>query len=290
MSDKKIIFISCGQQSDEEKQLGAQIQDLVQKLTPFEPYFAEYQTSLEGLTKHIFSALSECVGFITILHPRGTVDPPGDRIRASVWVEQEIAIAAFVQEVLGRKIHVLALVQKDVALEGVRKQLLLNPKQFTKNEEALEYIQRVLPAWTFPKDPLAGLDLSVDYETKEVGVNHHDYRLLVRLLNRGTEIVDKYYVDLEFPSALLPIPKRTYVHIVEKRCTDTHSFFRAPLEAQMEPIYPGDIKLVLGLDYFVDDKVFHSKELFNQRIRATLYAKGSELKTIEDPVSQYQAF
>ena len=91
MNDQKpIVFISCGQQTTEEKQLGEEIQTIVRNLTPFEPYYAEYQSSLEGLTKNIFESLSRCVGFIAVMHHRGRINSDSGSIRASVWVEQEI--------------------------------------------------------------------------------------------------------------------------------------------------------------------------------------------------------
>ena len=36
---KQIVFISCGQRTDEEKRLGHQIQELVRELTPFGAVF-----------------------------------------------------------------------------------------------------------------------------------------------------------------------------------------------------------------------------------------------------------
>lgn len=75
MGEKPIIFISCGQQTEPEKQLGTAIAQLVRDLTPFEPYFAEYQTSLEGLSKHVLGALNRCIGFVVVLLARGIVQP-----------------------------------------------------------------------------------------------------------------------------------------------------------------------------------------------------------------------
>ena len=66
--DKQKIFISCGQRTDEEKALGITIVKLIEELTPFEPYFAEEQTTLEGLTKNIFGALNQAAGFVAVLH------------------------------------------------------------------------------------------------------------------------------------------------------------------------------------------------------------------------------
>ena len=55
--DKPIIFVSCGQRTEAEIQLGKDICALIEELTVYKPYFAEYQNSLEGVTANIFSAL-----------------------------------------------------------------------------------------------------------------------------------------------------------------------------------------------------------------------------------------
>lgn len=144
--EQPIVFISCGQRTATEKELGEQICRLVREHTSFEPYFAEYQTSLEGLSKNIFGALNRSVGLIAVMHCRGNVQPQ-DLVRASVWVEQEIAIAAFLQGVMGRSIHVAAFSEIGVAREGVREVLLLNPIDFSNNDDVLSRLQTVLPQW-----------------------------------------------------------------------------------------------------------------------------------------------
>ena len=69
----RIVFISCGQVTEAERQLGSSVSGLVRDLTPYQPYFAQNQSSLEGLTKNILEALSRAVGLIAIMHPRGKV-------------------------------------------------------------------------------------------------------------------------------------------------------------------------------------------------------------------------
>jgi hypothetical protein len=93
---KGLVFISCGQYRNEEIALGQALAQVVNDTTAFEGYFAENQTSLDGLSQNIFGALYRCVGFVGVMHYRGTVKTlHGEIVRASVWVEQELAIAAF---------------------------------------------------------------------------------------------------------------------------------------------------------------------------------------------------
>ena len=103
-----LVFVSCGQFTDEEIQLGKEIAKMVRQLTGYEGYFAENQNSLQGLSQHIFGALNRAAGLIAVMHHRGRVETPsGTHIRGSVWVEQEIAIAAFLAHIQGRELPVL---------------------------------------------------------------------------------------------------------------------------------------------------------------------------------------
>jgi hypothetical protein len=54
---RRIVFISCGQYVEEERQLGKALADLVEAKTPFRGYFAENQMSFEAVTQNILAAL-----------------------------------------------------------------------------------------------------------------------------------------------------------------------------------------------------------------------------------------
>jgi len=49
----------------------------------------------------------------------------GEHVRAPVWVEQELAIAAFLRQAQDRNIAVVLYIQKSIEREGVRDDLLL---------------------------------------------------------------------------------------------------------------------------------------------------------------------
>ncbi len=55
------------------------------------------------------------------MHHRGTmVTPSGDTVtRGSVWVEQELAICAFTQHVLDRRLEVALYLQRGISHEGI---------------------------------------------------------------------------------------------------------------------------------------------------------------------------
>src|SRR5208337_4442257 len=145
----KTIFISCGQFTDAEKRLGKQIAEMVKKMTGLEPFFAEEVQDLNGLDTNILNALHHCVAFITVMHPRGEIKRPGGSVlvRASVWIEQEIAIATYIQRVEHRSLPIIAFKHKSVGLEGIRSLLHLNPIEFTDESEVLAELSTRLETW-----------------------------------------------------------------------------------------------------------------------------------------------
>jgi len=149
VEQRKTIFVSCGQYTDEEKELGKRVCDLVTKSTIFEGYFAQNQTTLKTLSENVLRRLYESVGLIVIMHNRGKIEGR-DVIRASVWIEQEIAMATLMEQVLGRPLHVALFIQRGIAIEGIRQQIQLNPIEFTSNDEVISRLREILPNWTKP--------------------------------------------------------------------------------------------------------------------------------------------
>jgi len=149
MPEKPIVFISCGQFTPEEIDLGNEIERFIREETPYEPYFAEQQNTLEGLVSNILSALHRAAAFIAIMHHRGTLTTPsGNPItRGSVWVEQELAICAFIHHILDRQVEVILYLQRGVTREGIRSQLRLKPVDFDSNNDVLEDLRIKVPRW-----------------------------------------------------------------------------------------------------------------------------------------------
>lgn len=148
-SDKPVIFISCGQFTQQEKTLGKRIESLVNDSGVFRGYFAENQSSLEGVTNNIFAQLDKCFGLVCVMHNRGTVRNHESRslIRASVWIEQEIGIAAFLTAVFKRDIKTRVYMERGINREGVRDKVIVNPMEFESNEEVLMDLPTIINLW-----------------------------------------------------------------------------------------------------------------------------------------------
>jgi hypothetical protein len=144
------IFISCGQYTEGEKRLGQQIAQMVKDALPgFDAFFAENVQDLNGLDANILSALHECAALIVVLHPRGTIERPDGPsvVRASVWIEQEIAIATYIQRVEKRPLPIIVFKHVTLGREGLRDLLHLNPIEFTHESEVLTLLPARLKDW-----------------------------------------------------------------------------------------------------------------------------------------------
>jgi hypothetical protein len=177
---------------------------MVRKLTDLEPFFAEEVQDLNGLDANILNALRNCVAFITVLHPRGEIKRPGGStlVRGSVWIEQEIAIATYIQRVENRQLPIIAFKHKSVGREGIRDLLHLNPIEFTNESEVLAALPKRLEQWKSLKP--SGIELQLT--SRIVGQRedrHMIRRLEINLVNETNYPIEKYELEIRLPSGIL---------------------------------------------------------------------------------------
>ena len=209
-----LIFVSCGQSTPAEKQLGQAVTKLIEKQTGCRAYFAENQNALEGVTENILKRLRIAAGFIAIMHPRGNVTNPHSAsrqswVRGSVWVEQEIAIAAFISQALEKPMRVRAYVHESILREGLRDKLHLNPKSFQDDSEILDDLAAELPSWRNLAAPQQGqFDTEHSRLAKEkLGrLSETSKNLVTYLLHHGkteaTELMKKCQPQEQFNDAI----------------------------------------------------------------------------------------
>lgn len=200
---KRTIFISCGQYTPEEKALGKAIVEMVDKVPGLKAYFAEEAQDLSGLVSNILGKLSECDAFITVMHPRGTVSRPSAPpvIRASAWIEQEIAIATYICHIEKRPLPVIAFKHKSVGLEGIRTLVQLNPIEFVQEGEVLAALPPLLERWkTLPPTGIA-LEITGSNPVRKDG---HDLRQLTfSIVNNSSNRIREIAGQLRMPIGLL---------------------------------------------------------------------------------------
>jgi hypothetical protein len=214
----KTVFISCGQFTDAEKRLGKQIAEMVKELTDLQPFFAEDVQDLGGLDANILEALRNCVAFITVMHPRGEIRRPSGSalIRASVWIEQEIAIATYIQRVEKRELPIIAFKHKSVGREGIRDLLHLNPIEFVDEAEVLAALPSRLTLWKSLKP--SGIELRLVSQPLRQQDGHAIRTLETILVNDTDARIDNYELEVRLPSGILKHFNAVYPH--EVHCSE----------------------------------------------------------------------
>ena len=293
--NKPLVFISCGQYAAEERRLGADICALVKELRPdMEPYFADNQSSADGLSTHILNALSRSAGFVCVMHRRGNITLPDGRTvtRGSVWLEQEIAIVAFMGHVLGRPLPTFYYKQSGIGLEGIRSVLLMNPRiEFTHESQVLEDLRQALPGATF--NAYAEYDLIPEITYRDVSIRGdlHVYSLVANVKNVGRQRIVDFELRIMFPRAFLN-PNVTWGAEDPQRSTRTHICFVADAKIRAPGgLYPGDgMKNPLTIEYFVNHDLFHDRAAMQSEIVIELFSGSMTPKKSSLPISRFQKF
>jgi hypothetical protein len=293
-STKPLLFVSCGQSTEAERQLGKQICALIGELRPdVDTYFAENESTVEGLSNKILKALYKAAGFICVMHRRGAIEAPDKRtvIRGSVWVEQEIAVTAFMGHVLGRSIPTFFYKQAGIGVEGIRSVLVMNPRvEFTADSEVFEDLKLVLPSAVF--NPFNECDILpvITHQRTGTGNGHrHSYILRADVKNVGNERITHFLMRVYFPRAFL---NPDIVSEVEDKqySTPNHICFATDETRAPGGLYPGQgMRNPLIIEYFVDRKLFKDAAAMGSKIRVELFS-GSIHKHSELNIGDYQEF
>lgn len=285
--NKPSIFISCGQFTADEKKLGNQIARMVRELTGLEPFFAEQVQDLNGLDDNILNALHNCVALITVMHPRGMIRRPDNSvlIRASVWIEQEIAIATYIKRIEKRDLPIIAFKHSSVGREGIRDLLHLNPIEFTEDSEVLAALPERLRPWK----SLAPVGIRVELDSVRVDTQdgHPIRKLQVTLVNDTNQRITSYDAEVRIPAGILKHWSAVYPH--EVRSDDpSRRRFRFSQQGRSIP-GPHDKAIVYGDNYCAVCAVKESGTLAPVSLRDTVEVKVwidereySANKTIEE--------
>lgn len=247
MPEKPLVFISCGQSTADEIALGTKVERFIREKTPYEPYFAEQQNTLDGLVTNILSALGRSAAFIGIMHHRGAIVTPTDETitRGSVWIEQELAICAFTQHVLHRQLAVVLYLQRGISREGIRSQLRIKPVEFDNADDVLSDLSKQVAQWTIL--PVATAPLIARWGWKLIPGytgERHQYRFSVQLHNTSNQLIEQWKVELLFPSSFIENADRSQ-RFVSMNVADTN------YKGDEKRIWPGDSKPVLAVPYVV---------------------------------------
>ena len=156
---KARVFISCGQSTDREKNIGLEVERYFRD-RGFETFFAEKAHSPEALTEHIFRFLEESEYFVFIDFKRCALS--GAEFAGSLFVGQEIGIATFL------KIPGLGFMEKGIKRDGILNYQIHNAFSFEDGTEVINKLREETREWQI--DSVNELLLTYNHENDTRGV------------------------------------------------------------------------------------------------------------------------
>lgn len=133
-------------------------------------------------------------------------------------------------------------------------------------------------------------ELEITFKKLKRTTERHDYRLEIRLINRGTALLGQYHVDVVIPTRVLESPENILGYVPD-RSTRQQSLFRVSGSKQSDDVYPGDTKVIITIPYYMDNDIYWSKgSLFAELVTATLYRQGVQPLVIKMPFEELQGF
>ena len=156
------------------------------------------------------------------MHPRGTVEPT-KVTRTSVWIEQEIAIAAYIRAFAKPTLPIIAFKHKSVGLEGLRSLVHLNPTEFENESEILPILRQRLSEWTTNLDT-SDIRLQLTSLRRPSVDNHELRRLKVSITNNTNNSMSSYSLQLCLPSRLLDHQSTRYLNEEPRTDGDVRCF------------------------------------------------------------------
>lgn len=209
---KRLIFISCGQLTELERDLGRLIKNEVDATDEFEGYFADTVQSLQALSSHVMDALRRAEGAIVILQPRGRVtdDHGHDHgVRSSVWINQELSILAYRAFFETTDIPILAFKDPAVTIEGAMTAFIVNPRPLVADSAVVSAVGDWLRN-TASTSPAARHTV---FQEKWLTVTPNEQILLISLIAEGGRAVKETAVRrrLRDDHAL---PRETASHVL----------------------------------------------------------------------------
>lgn len=242
----RTVFISCGQFTPAEKALGSGIAQMV-KDAGLDPFFAQDVRSLDGLDSNILRALRDCVAFIAVMHPRGEIKRPDGRAltRASIWIEQEIAIATYIQRIEKRPIEIIAFRHADVGLEGLRSLIQLNPIEFVDDSEVLDALPELLRGWRALS--ATGIEVRLESEYSNHQQGHSIRALSVVMANNSSTRIAEYDAELFIPKCILKHWNATQA--LAAPSSDPNRLRVRFSNHEYGPIGPGDTRTLFRTEY-----------------------------------------
>src|ERR1022692_1901480 len=174
----RLIFVSCGQLTPAEKQLGARVKGAIDSHEGFESYLAAEVQNLAALGNHVFEALRRCAGAVVLLHARGDGS-------SSMWINQELAVLAYRQFFESAEIPIIVFKEDSVRLEGAMSTFIVNAKPLGDEGAVIAEVRH----WLTEKAAMGRHDEHAVFAEKWASLQTEDRMILKALIEEGGQTV-----------------------------------------------------------------------------------------------------
>ena len=139
-----------------------------------------------------------------------------------------------------------------------------------------------------PPDLLPPVEFKLKRADRKIESARHAYRLPVRVRNSGAEVLAGWAVEVVFPRDMLE-PNNSYPIV---RSDDEGMVVMRQTEAgHSGPLFPGDEKELLGIDYFMDDQLYHRRgELFEREVVVSFFVGNRCVARTAKKIRELQNF
>jgi hypothetical protein len=107
--------------------------------------------------------------------------------------------------------------------------------------------------------------------------------------NTGTERLTDYWVELQFPKAVLA-GDPTISGAIKFRDTLTHVFLRADRQVFGVDLYPDDPVDLMPVEYYMDHDLYFDGAVLSQPVVATFGSSGMSPRRVEKTFRELQEF
>jgi hypothetical protein len=147
----------------------------------------------------------------------------------------------------------------------------------------------ILSAAGLPADLRPRAEIRIIRIDRDIQSERHSYRLSVRVRNTSEAIISDWSLELIFPEAMIE-PRQNYP--IADRVPETDSVVMRQTEAKHSgPLHPGEERELLGIDYFIDSKLYERRrELFEREIVVSFFEGRNRLGKKSEKVRTLQTY
>lgn len=151
-----------------------------------------------------------------------------------------------------------------------------------------DHLRHILTSCGPPPDTLGAGFVELEVVKVHLVEHRHEYRLMVIVNNRGRDLFQDWYVEVRFPNELLN-PNRAHPIARESKDAEGRATMRQDHKRRGSPIFPGDRKEVLSIDYVMDRGMAPDRSrLLSMNVDAALFVRGLLVDSVRRTIASMQ--